>query len=97
MNALFDSTANTSTHSYARVTGILITIGLLVLVFATFISLVFVDICNPTVVGTEIREVCMARFNPGAMAAYVTAAGGVMSATTVLLYRENKRANHGAG
>ena len=93
---LLNSASNESTTSYARATGIIITIGLLVMVFATLATLVFVDVCNPAVVGTEIREVCEARFQPGAMAAYITAAGGVMSATTVLLYRENKRAANGA-
>ena len=94
MKGLLESASNGSKTSYARATGVFITIGLLILVFSTLAVLVFVDTCNPEVVGMEIREICRARFEPGAMAAYITAAGGVMSATTVLLYRENRRANN---
>jgi hypothetical protein len=81
--------------SFARYAGLLMVVSTIILVFVMVAMLVFQDVCNPAVVGTEIREVCKRRFEPGGLAAFLTAGGGVLTACTVFLYRENKRAANG--
>ena len=78
--------------SFARYAGLLMVVSTIVLVFAMAAMLAFMDLCNPAVVGTEIREVCEKRFESGGLAAFLTAGGGVLTACTVFLYRANKAA-----
>jgi hypothetical protein len=85
--------SGTADHtSFARYAGLLMVCATIVLVFALTAMLAFMDICNPELLGTEIHEVCKRRFESGGLAAYMTAGGGVLTACTVFLYRENKKA-----
>lgn len=77
--------------SFARVAGMMM-VGATILLVFFLTAMLFLNICNPEVVGTETLEVCKRRFEPGSLAAFLTAGGGVLTAATVFIYRENKKA-----
>jgi len=83
---------STDQTSFARYAGMLMVLAIIVLVFTMVAMLALMDICNPALIGTEIREVCEKRFTPGNLAAFMTAAGATFGGTTVFLYRANKQA-----
>ena len=78
--------------SFARYAGLLMVVSTILLVFGMIAMLALMDICNPAAVGTEIHLVCERRFDPGGLAAFMTAAGATLGGTTVFLYRANKQA-----
>ena len=83
--------------SFARYAGLLMVLSTIVLVFGLAAMLFWAETCTATLLGTEadklvIRDLCGPRFTPGGLAAFMTAAGGVLTACTVFLYRENKQA-----
>jgi len=91
----------TAQTSFARYVGLLMILSIIALVFGLTAILVWLDTCTPTLLGTEIvddvsklviRDICVPRFQPGAMAAFMTAAGATFGGTTVFLYRATKAA-----
>ncbi len=81
-------------NSFARYAGLLMVVSIILLVGVLLAMLALMDVCNPSLVGTEVHEVCARRFEPGGLAAFMTAAGATFGGTTVFLYRANKKAEN---
>ncbi len=78
-------------HGFARGTGMAMVIYLMV-ADAAILLLLLVNLCNPDLIGTEIREVCKPRFTPEGIATVIAALTAAMGATTYGIYKENKKA-----
>ena len=78
-------------HGFARGTGMAMVIYLMV-ADAALLLLLLMNLCNPDLIGTEIREVCAPRFSPEGIATVIAALTAAMGATTYGIYKENKKA-----
>lgn len=85
--------------SFARYAGLLMVVSTILLVGALVAMLVFADLCDPLTDAAgkllihkdEVMKTCKARFEPGGLATFMTAAGMTFGGTTVFLYRANKQ------
>jgi hypothetical protein len=80
---------------FARGTGMAMVIYLMI-ADAAILLLLLLDLCNPDLIGTEIREVCKPRFTPEGIATVIAALTAAMGATTYGIYKENKKAETAA-
>ena len=78
-------------QGFARGTGMMMVIYLMVMNLGLLLMLLM-NLCNPTLLGTEIMETCKPRFSPEGIATAMGALTAAMGATTYGIYKENKKA-----